>query len=222
MTRAQLAKRLSALYDIRSLRQYAYWKVRTDPAYDAVRDRLRGHDDRSLVDIGCGVGLLAFFLREHGFNAPILGIDFDERKIAAARDASQSYPRLSFICGDARDPLPANHNVLLLDMLQYVDFAGQQKILSSVAQTVPEGGIAVIRQGIRDDSWRNKVTRAADAVARVARWMQAERLTFPTIDDVARPFRDAFQAEITPLWGRTPFNNYLFVFTRPEAARPPE
>jgi hypothetical protein len=114
---------------------------------------------------------------------------------------------------------------LLLDMLQYVDLAAQRQILSSVARTVPEGGIAVIRQGIRDDSWRNKVTRAADAVARAARWMQAERLTFPTIEDVARPFRDGFQAEIMPLWGRTPFNNYLFVFTRPEegerASRPP-
>ena len=79
MTRTEVAKRISNLYDIRSLRSYVYWKVRTDPAYDAVRDRLRGHENRSLIDIGCGVGLLAFYLREHGFDAPILGIDFDEK-----------------------------------------------------------------------------------------------------------------------------------------------
>ena len=222
MTRAQVAKRLSLLYGVRSLRSYVYWKVRTDPAYDAVRERLRGREHQPLLDIGCGVGALAFFLREHGFSGPIVGIDFDTRKIAAARDAGRQYQNVQFLDADARSPLPAGHNVLLLDMLQYVEPGAQQQILENVARTIPPGGIVVTRQGVRDDSWRHKVTIAADAFARKARWMQAERVNFPTIDDVSRPFRDGFSAEITPLWGRTPFNNYLFVFTRREAARRPE
>jgi hypothetical protein len=105
-------------------------------------------------------------------------------------------------------------------MLQYVDSGAQQQILENVARTIPRGGIAILRQGVRDDSWRHKMTIAADAFGRLTRWMQAERLNFPTIEEVSRPFTGAFDAEITPLWGRTPFNSYLFVFRRREAAHP--
>jgi SAM-dependent methyltransferase len=210
------------LYGVRSLRSYVYWKVRTDPAYETVREKLRGREDQALVDVGCGVGVLSFFLREEGFDAPILGIDFDARKIEAARHAARQYQGVTFLHGDARDPLPADRNVVVLDMLQYVDSGAQQQILESVARAIPARGVAILRQGIRDGSWRHKVTIAVDAFARRSRWMQAERLNFPTIDDVSRPFQDDFDAEITPMWGRTPFNNYLFVFTRREAARHPE
>ncbi len=220
MTRTEVAKRISNLYGIRSLRRYVYWKVRTDPAYDAVREKLRGHEHQPLLDLGCGVGALAFFLREHGVDVPIAGVDFDERKIEAARVAAKQYQDIEFIAADARDPLPQDHNVVLLDMLQYVDSGARQQILENVARTIPPGGIAILRQGIRDDSWRHKVTTVVDAFARLARWMQAERLNFPTMEEVSRPFASAFDAEITPLWGRTPFNNYLFVFMRREAARP--
>ena len=221
MTRAQIAKRVALSYDVRSLRGYVYWKVRTDPAYEAVRMALRGHHE-PVIDLGCGVGALAFFLRERGFGAPILGIDFDERKIEAARRAAIRYPDVEFLSADVRDPLPAGHTVVLLDVLQYVDSRGQQQILENVARTIPAGGIVVMRQGIRDDSWRHKVTIAVDAFGRAARWMRAERLNFPTMDDVLRPFRENFDMHITPLWGRTPFNNYLLVFTRREAEHHPE
>ena len=33
----------------------------------------------ALLDLGCGLGLLAFCLREHGLTVPIHGIDYDER-----------------------------------------------------------------------------------------------------------------------------------------------
>jgi len=38
-----------------------------------------------VVDVGCGVGLLAFYLRERNFLAPISGLDRDGRKITRAQ-----------------------------------------------------------------------------------------------------------------------------------------
>jgi hypothetical protein len=52
-------------------------------------------------------------------------------------------------------------------------------------------------------------------------WMKAENLEFPTREAVSVPFA-GFAADIRPLWGNMPYNNYLLVFTRPEAARPTE
>ena len=221
MTNARIARQVSLLYDRRSLRGYVYWKVRSDLAYEAVRKVLHGRR-QPVIDLGCGVGALAFFLREHGFAAPITGIDFDDRKIDAARRASNGYADVEFIRADVRDPLPAGRNLVLLDVLQYVDPAAQQRILENGARTIPAGGVMVIRQGIRDRSWRHKISMAVDAFGRLSRWMRAERLHFPAMDDVLRPFRDGFDAQIAPLWGRTPYNNYLFVFTRHEAERRPE
>lgn len=213
MTKRAVAERLASLFDRRSLQHYARWKVRSDPAYAAVLEVVRDQQ-HPLLDLGCGVGLLPFFLREQGVTVPIIGVDFDQRKIEVARIAAQRYRGLDFITGDARDPLPHGHDVVILDMLQYFDSAAQQQILSNVARVVPRGGVVVIRQGIRDGSWRHRLTLVVDALARVIRWMKAERLEFPTRDEVTRAFADGFEADIRPLWGRTPYNNYLFVFRK--------
>lgn len=212
MSRTDVADRLSALYASRGLRSYARWKVRTDPVYEAVLNHLRGHVE-PLLDLGCGVGLLPFYLREHGYTAPIVGIDFDERKIGVARLAAQRYQEIDFIVSDVRVPLPASHNVVILDVLHYLETAGQQQILANARDAVPPGGVVILRQGIRDRSWRHRLTVAVDAAARAALWMRGERLNVPTLDEVVAPF-DGFAVEVRPLWGRMPYNNYLFVFTK--------
>ena len=197
-------------YETRFLRFYARSKLATDPLYDAVARRLRGHP-HPVVDVGCGIGLMAFHLREHGFAPPITGIDHDAAKIAEASRAA--YDGIRFTTGDARDEIPAGSSVLLLDVLHYFDAEEQSRILGNVARAVPPGGVAIIRDAVRDGSWRYRATYAAELFARGIQWIRAERLHFPTRERIAGAF-EAFDAEVTPLWGATPFNNYLFVFTK--------
>lgn len=214
-----VSNRIAARFERRALQGYVRWKVRTDIVYAAALEALRGRD-LPLVDLGCGVGLLAFYLREHGYTAPVTGVDFDERKIAAARFAAKNDRGIEFIAGDARDPLPAGHNVVILDILHYFDSASQQKILANAAGAVPPGGAVILRQPIRDGSWRYRLTKRVDSLARTLRWMQAESLNYPTREEVTSPFA-GFASDIRPLWGRMPYNTYFFVFTRPAAANPP-
>jgi SAM-dependent methyltransferase len=212
VSKSELSEKLASLYQRRSLQGYVRWKVKTDPLYEAVFDSLRD-SDHPLVDVGCGVGLLAFYLRERGYRATIRGVDFDERKIDVATRAASAYEGVAFESGDARNPLPAQHNVALLDILQYFDGASQRRILDNAARSAPHGGLVIIRQALRDRSWRFRLTRAVDASARVFRWMKAEQLDFPTREAIVAAF-DGFEAEIRPLWGAMPYNNYLFVFRR--------
>jgi len=220
VTEREIAERLASLYDRRSLQGYVRWKVRTDPAYSAVRRVLRGRS-RPVVDLGCGVGLLPFYLREHGHAAPMTGIDFDQRKIDVARNAARRYDDIEFIAGDARDALPADHDIVIVDILHYFDSASQQTILANAARAAGDDGLIVIRQGIRDSSWRYRLTAFVDGLARVFKWMKAEQLNLPTRAEVEAPFTD-FVAEVRPLWGRMPYNSYLFVFRRPAAGHRPE
>ena len=219
MTDHQLADRLASLYERRSLQGYVRWKVRTDPAYSAVLAALRGRDT-AVVDLGCGVGLLPFYLREHGHAAPIVGIDFDRRKIDVARKAAERYDGIEFLSGDARGALPRGRDVVILDILHYFDDAAQRTILENAARAAGDDGVIVIRQGLRDGSWRYRLTAFVDGLARLLRWMKAERLNFPTRGVIEAPFA-GFDAEVRPLWGRMPYNNYLFVFRRRAAAHRP-
>ena len=215
--RDDAAQRVASRFRSRFLRHYVASKLATDPLYRAVAERLTAHA-LPLTDIGCGVGLTAFYLRERGLAAPIRGIDHDAKKIAVAQDIAAAYRDLSFDAGDARDPIRAGTSVLLLDVLHYFSDSAQSRVLEMIAAGVPDGGMVIIRDAVRDGSLRYRITMLAEMFARLVRWLKAERLNFPMRNTIVAPFRErGFDEEIVPLWGRTPFNNYLFVFRRAES-----
>src|SRR5438128_2543702 len=62
---AVIADRIAAKFPTRFLKHYVRGIVTSDPLYDAVYERLRGRDD-PILDVGCGTGLLALYLKERG------------------------------------------------------------------------------------------------------------------------------------------------------------
>jgi SAM-dependent methyltransferase len=215
----ELARRVAGRFRSRYHRSYARCKLRTDPLYHGVL-RALGDTDLPVLDLGCGLGLLAFFLREHGFGKAVTGVDSDAAKVRAAAEVAEVYHRdLRFVTGDAREGVPGfEGNVTLLDLLQFFDRAAQRALLVSAARAVAPGGRLVVRTGIDDGSRRFRVTRAADRLARWLRWMPAAPVVYPTLDFLAEVLRpQGLVGRVQPWWGRTPFNNYLAVFERPSA-----
>jgi SAM-dependent methyltransferase len=203
-------KRIASRYPTRLLRSYARVKIATDPAYNAVYDLLRDASE-PLLDIGCGVGLMAFYLRERGLRMPIVGIDHDRRKIEIARRVAGGDRSVSFEIGDARHSVQFRGNVVLLDVLHYFSDADQSIILRNAAAA---GGMIIIRDGLRDGSLRYRLTYAQETLARMGGWLKAERLHFPTRESIETSLNGEFREEVKPMFGRTPFNNYMFVFRR--------
>src|SRR5437773_346966 len=76
--------RIAARFHSRLLHHYVASKLRTDPVYLTVYELIRASAE-PVLDVGCGVGLLAFYLRERGFQNPIHGLDCDVRKIRKAK-----------------------------------------------------------------------------------------------------------------------------------------
>ena len=84
------------LYRGRLMRGYVRGKLRDDPVFPAAFDLLQP-TPMPVLDLGCGLGLLQFYLRERGYDAPLVGVDFDERKIRQAdRVGQQTYNDLTF------------------------------------------------------------------------------------------------------------------------------
>lgn len=209
-------KRISAAFPGRWTRNYVAAKLRTDPLYGAVAKELYGIN-HPLLDVGCGIGLLAFFLRANGLDTSIHGVDYDDRKIEVATQvASESGTRdVSFHHQDVRNGLPEHAgNVSILDILQFFDPTQQQVLLENAALRVAAGGKLIIRSGLRDSSLRFKITVLGDWLAKASRWMQAAPTHYPSADDFHRILSSYGTVTILPLWGGTPFNNHLIVLTR--------
>jgi 2-polyprenyl-3-methyl-5-hydroxy-6-metoxy-1,4-benzoquinol methylase len=197
-------------------RNYVASKLRTDPLYAALAENLRG-SGWPLLDLGCGLGLLALFLRAEGFTIPIHGLDYDLRKIDTAQcvAAQSATPDVTFAHCDVRNGLPPHHgDVTILDILQFFTSTEQEKLLILAAARVAHGGKLVIRSGLRDPSWRFKITVLGDLLAKLTFWMKAAPTHYPTGSDFKRILAPFGSVSIRPLWGKTPFNNYLIVLTR--------
>jgi glycosyltransferase involved in cell wall biosynthesis/predicted O-methyltransferase YrrM len=217
VSRARARERISRRFELPWHRQYVKSKLGTDPLYGAVSAELRRSPGLPLLDVGCGMGLLAFFLRETGWKGPIMGIDYDQRKIKIARQVAEAhYPGLDFRNGDARIGLPdIRGNVTLLDILQFFRPDEQEEILREAARVVAPGGVLVIRNCLADTSWRFKATRVCDAIAYLTRWMRADAICYPTRRRIRAVLEmEGLEGDFRPLWGRTPFNNWLVVYRR--------
>lgn len=201
-------------------RGYAAIKMRTDPAYGAVLDHVKG-SDLPILDVGCGMGLLAFYLRAAGVESAVVGLDFDSRKIDAARkmQAQLGIEQARFLDGDATTDLPPHQgHVVILDILQFFPEEERAKVLRAAVERVAPGGCLLIRSGLVADSLRFRITAWVDQLSVLASWMKSSPVSYPTREEFEKVLGEALEVEVRPLWGRTPFNNHLIVARKPAPA----
>jgi SAM-dependent methyltransferase len=208
--------RIAGRFPRRWDRSYLRSKLKSDPLYDAVYDELK-NSDLPLLDLGCGLGVLAFYLRERGLTFPIRGLDYDKRKTDGANHVAEEIndDNCSFSEHDARGGIPEHcGNVTILDILQFFTPDELDQLVTSAAERVAPGGKLVIRSGLKDDSTRFKITVAGDFFAKATFWMKAAPIHYPTADDFQRILSPHGEVSIRPLWGPTPFNNHLIVMKK--------
>ncbi|MDQ1092033.1 SAM-dependent methyltransferase [Xanthomonas sacchari] len=193
---------------------YTRTKLRTDPLYPGVLAALRG-TDAPVLDLGCGLGLLAHALRADGQRQRYHGVDIDAAKIrrAAAIATRNGLQDTRFEVVDLGQSWPEHHgSVAILDVLQYLDRDMQSNLIRSVARMLTPGAKLVIRSGLGDASGRGRTSRITDVLAHLAGWMQELPKAYPTRDSLQAQLDAAgLRASFAPLYGNTPFNNWLIV-----------
>jgi 2-polyprenyl-3-methyl-5-hydroxy-6-metoxy-1,4-benzoquinol methylase len=205
------------------LRSYVRNKLRSDRIYPAAY-HLLGRSAEPILDVGCGVGLLGFYLRERACAQPILGLDRDARKIDyGAAIAARGYRDVELRWHDVEAELPDFHgNVALFDVLHYLQPSRQAALLSHLAERVAPGGLLIIRDSLREMRPRYWITWLAEKFAQTISWNIHGALHFPSRASINEIFDDEeFQRESKPLWGASPFNNHIFIFRRRTAATVP-
>ena len=196
---------------------YTLAKLRTDPLYPGVLDALRG-SGAPLLDLGCGLGLLAHALRRDGQAMAYRGVDIDAPKIERARRiaARTALADTRFDVVDLAAGYPPHAgSVAILDVLQFLTREQQATLLDALISMLAPGSTLVMRAALDDGGARIRRTRAGDRFAALTGWMPDRPKHYPTIDELRARFDAAgLAAEITPWFGNTPFNNWLIVARR--------
>lgn len=209
----ELRRDIAARFADRGVRHYVRGKLWLDPLYGAALEALR-ESRLPLLDIGCGLGLLAHHLAAHGCARPYLGLDSDPRKIRDARAAARADMR--FLEGDAGKLPEFSGDVALFDALHYMPAELQQRVLIEAARRVAPGGMLLIRNALRDRSWRYRATVLEEKFLHGSGWMQSAGRHIPSREEISRPLEAAGLAvELRPLWGRTPYNSHFILARRP-------
>lgn len=220
----QACARVAALFSSRWLRGYVGSKLRSDPVFPTAYEILRSSAE-PILDVGCGVGLLAFYLRARGVNNAITGIDIDERKISRAACVAEQHhvPAVQFVTRDVAGDLPPfSGNVVVFDLLHYLGPTEQQRLLLELAARVAPDASLLLRDCPRDRSMRFRATYAAEIFAQTISWNWRAPLHFPTLHSINAAFSEIeFTRDVVPAWGHTPFNNRLFIFRRLDSGAAP-
>jgi SAM-dependent methyltransferase len=197
---------------------YSRSKLGSDPLYPGVLQALRG-SQAPLLDLGCGLGLLAHALRLDGQTIAYRGVDNDTAKIERARKVAgtSGLADTEFDVVDLAGGPPAHQgSVAILDVLQYLDAAAQQALIGEVIGMLTPGARLVIRTALGDTSGRGQTSRVTDRLANLIGWMQSRPKCYPDVDALRALLVDAgLRTTFSPLYGNTPFNNWLIVATKP-------
>ncbi len=198
---------------------YSLFKLRSDPLYPGVLEALRG-SAQPLLDMGCGLGLLAHALRRDGQCAPYRGVDSDGSKIRRAERAATraGLAGTGFSRVDLLGALPAHcGDVALLDVLQYLPGNAQPGLLQRAAGMLGAHGRLVIRMAEVDGSRRSRVSQVADRAANLIGWMRSRPRDYLDVQAVSAVLQaSGLAVQATPLYGNTPFNNWLLIARRGE------
>lgn len=136
-----------------------------------------------ITDIGCGFGPLCYMLSLLSDEREILGIDYDEDKIAVAQHGWLRNDHIRFEHADAIEyPLPESDVFILNDMLHYMSFERQHTLLVKCAALLRPQGMIIIRDGNQSNIKKHQLTRFTELLStRIFSFNQTnEELCFTT------------------------------------------
>lgn len=172
---------------------FAKGKLRGDPVYlDLLSAEILPHQG-TLVDLGCGQGLMLACLSAArkryrsgqwppAWAAPptdlaLYGIEHRARIAQTAQHVLGT--AATVVHGDIRDAvLPRATAALLLDVLHLLPFADQEKIVSRSAAALEPGGVLLIREADKSAGWGFTAVRVGNWLTAVSQLDPARRFYF--------------------------------------------
>lgn len=201
-----------------SLRRYVWFKIRLDPGYHLIARLVP--ENTLTVDLGTGLGTLPLLLALLPGGRHAIGVEWDARKLEAARLACEGLDSIALVEADVRAyAIPACDAVCLVDVLHYYSPEAQRRLLGDAARALRPGGRLLIREGDARAARGARWTRLLEAIAVRMGWNRGEGTTrFRPLADLLADLQ-ALDLEVTThaASGRLHPGNLLVEARRPAA-----
>lgn len=179
----------------------------------------------TVLDVGCGHGLLACHLALVARDREVVGTDVDGRKVDVARRvAARAGARGARVRFEAGPPghLPAGPwtAVTIVDVLYLLEPAAQRDLLTRAASLLAPGGVLVVKEMGRRPLWKLAVVALQETLSvRVLGITAGSGIRFTDPSDFARCLADAgLEVRSRAVDERFPHPHHLLVGTRPAQA----
>jgi len=210
--------------------QYARGKLRFDPVYVSILRRGLLPDRGTLLDLGCGHGILLALIAAArrqfgeghwpaGWHAPpallrLGGIERHVNRVAVAHKALGPAARIEQ--GDIRNTeFPSCSALVILDVLQYQEEGEQQRILERAVRALEPGGVLILREADAAAGLAFKATAWSERLMEAVRGQLRPRLHYRRAADWIGLMEElGTTVRVEPMSVGTPFANVLFVAKR--------
>ena len=202
-------------------------KLKRDPMFVGLLERGIIPDAQRLVDLGCGQGLLASWLRsaralhdagvwQPDWPAPpkvgrIFGLELMPKDVERARLALAG--RGDFELGDVRTADFGKADVVvILDVLHFIEYHDQVNVLRRVRDALPPGGLFVTRIGNAAGGLRFLLSQWVDYAVSFSRghgWSASYCRSTADWKTILEEL--GFRVDSIPMCRRTPFANVMLI-----------
>jgi 2-polyprenyl-3-methyl-5-hydroxy-6-metoxy-1,4-benzoquinol methylase len=115
-------------------------------------------EDGTIVDVGCGHGVLTALLATGSARRSVIGIDPDPRKIAWACRGPGLLPNVSFRTGTVEDLVPelggSVDAIVIVDVLYLLPVADWTLLLRACHRLLKPGGRLLLKEAEANRSWK--------------------------------------------------------------------
>ncbi|WP_071147622.1 trifunctional MMPL family transporter/lysophospholipid acyltransferase/class I SAM-dependent methyltransferase [Bacteroides ihuae] len=171
-----------------------------------------------ITDIGCGFGPLCYMLSLISEEREILGIDYDEDKIAVAQRGWLRNKHIRFEHADALNyTLPESDVFILNDMLHYISYEHQRSLLKRCATLLRSKGIMIIRDANTSNSSKHQLTRITEVLStQIIKFNQTTTQLSFTSEAQIRNIAKECGMEIEAIQNDKYTSNTIYIFRKPE------
>jgi len=193
---------------------FARGKLRRDPVYQAVLESGILPDEGTVLDVGCGGGLMLALLavaKRDGEGPRLIGVETRPKVAAIARRALGGDAEI--ITADVRKgSLPPARAILLFDVLSMMPATDQRMVLEVLLQSLEPGGTLLMREVDAAAGWRFRSVQAANRLKAWALGTRGVQFHFRTLTEWRAWLEAAgLRVETRPMGQGTPFGNVLLI-----------
>jgi uncharacterized protein (DUF2062 family)/trans-aconitate methyltransferase len=189
-------------------------KLRMDPVYQAVLSDGRLPNRGTLIDLGCGQGLMLALLASardparlqdwpSGWAAApqrlrLIGFEVRARVARRARTVLEDDATIEIV-DLTRADIPPCDAVLLFDVLHMMPFDEQERLVVKVGQALAPGGVLAVREADRSGGWRFQFVRCGNRLRAMAEGRVRRRFYFRTAAEWRELLsRAGFEVDLAP------------------------